>query len=193
MAQALSSSRGLIRTGALAGITAGLLRVVGAVLPADPSSTGLAVLYLVTDVGITLGMIAWYLAQREFLGAWGSTGFLLGIVGVLIIRSNGAIPGVALYPPGALLVVVGIDILAYRAWRTGHLPVWLLGLLVFSAVAGPIGFVPGLGAFFVLSGLTFGIGLAGVGAVVWLGVEARQARTPCDWNQCGAARDRIGC
>jgi hypothetical protein len=182
MAQALNSSRGLIRIGALAGIAAGLLRVVGALLPTDPSSTGLAVLYLVTDVGIALGLIAWYLAQHAFLGAWGSTGFVLGIVGILIIRSNGAIPGLSLYAPGALLVVVGIDLLAYRAWRAGHVPFWLLGLLVFAALAGPVGFVPGLSGFLVLSGLTFGIGLAGVGAVLWCGAEAHQAlrRQACE-------------
>jgi hypothetical protein len=186
MPQALSSSRGLIRIGALAAIAAGLLRVVTALLPADPSSTGLAVLYLVIDVGIALGLIAWHLAQHASLGAWGSTGFVLGIVGVLVIRSNGAIPGVALYLPGALLVVLGIDIVAYRAWRAGHLPVWLLGLLVSSALAGPVAFVPGLSGFFVLSGLTFGIGWAGVGAVVWHGVEARPALAPRDREPCAA-------
>lgn len=74
--------------------------MIGALIPADQQSIGLAMLYPITDIGITLGLIAWYLAQRAPVGAWGSAGFAVGIVGVLIIRSNGAIPGVALYPPG---------------------------------------------------------------------------------------------
>jgi hypothetical protein len=86
-------------------------------IPADQASTGLAVLYLVTDVGIALGLIAWYFAQYASLGVWGTVGFVLGMIGVLLIRSNGAIPGVALYPPGALLLVLGIDVVAYCAWR----------------------------------------------------------------------------
>ena len=186
MAQAASSSRALIRVGALAAITAGLLRVIGGFLPADQAGTGLAVLYLITDVGIVLGLIAWYLAQYASLGLWGSAGFVLGIVGVLIIRSNGAIPGVALYPPGALLVVIGIDMVAYRAWRAGHLPVWVLGLLVCSTLVGPVGFVPGLSGFLVLSGLTFGIAFAGVGVAVWRGIAPARALTPRDREPCAA-------
>ena len=173
VAQDVSSNRGLIQVGALAAIAAGALRMVGALLPIDQASAGLAVLYLVTDVGIALGLIAWYFAQHASVGVWGSVGFLLGIVGVEIIRSNGAIPGAGLYPPGALLLVVGINVVAYRAWRARRVPVWVLGLLICSAVAGPIGLVPGLGAFFVLSGLAFGIGFAGVGAVVWHDLKQR--------------------
>jgi hypothetical protein len=172
MAQAVSSSRVLIHVGALAAIAAGILRAVGAFLPADPASTGLAVLYLVIDVGITLGLIAWYWAQHAWVGTWGTAGFILAVVGIELIRSNGAIPGVALYPPGALLLLIGIDLVAYRAWRAGRLPVWLLGLLLCSTLAGPVGLVPGLSAFLGLSGLTFGIGFAGMGVVVWRDVAS---------------------
>lgn len=65
-------------------------------------------------------MIAWYLAQHASVGAWGSIGFALAIVGVLIIRSSGAIPGVELYPPGALLVVVGIDVRPARSLSSSY-------------------------------------------------------------------------
>ena len=177
MTETISSNGALVRVGALAAISAGGLRVIGALIPADEQSIGLAMLYLITDIGITLGLIAWYLAQRAAVGAWGSAGFAVGIVGVLIIRSNGAIPGVALYPPGALLVAVGIGVLAYCAWRARRLPLWVLALLVCSALAGIVGsLVPELGALFVLAGVMFGSGFAGVGAVVWH--ESLVRRTP---------------
>ena len=67
MAQAVGSSRGLIRAGALAAITPGVLHVVGVLLPVDQGSTGLAVLYLVTDVGIAFGLIAWITISRGSL------------------------------------------------------------------------------------------------------------------------------
>jgi hypothetical protein len=176
MKWSFSSNTGAIRVGALAAIAAGGLRVVGALIPADQQSIGLAVLYLVTDIGIALGLIAWYFDQHASIGALGSAGFALGIVGVLIIRSNGAIPGVVLYPPGALLVAVGIGVLAYCAWRARRLPVWMLGLLVCSALAGIVGsLVPGFSALFVLSGVMFGSGFAAVGTLVWHDVNIASA------------------
>jgi hypothetical protein len=128
----------------------------------------LAILYLVTDVGIILGLIAWTCAQQAWVGTWRTAGFVLAVVGVEVMRSSGALPGLVLYPLGALLVVVGVNVLAPRAWRAGQLPVWLPGLLLISAITGPMGYpVPALGAFSVLSGLTFGAGFAGVGVLVW--------------------------
>src|SRR5947209_383255 len=96
MKSSFSSNGGLIRVGALAAMSAGGLRVICALISADQQSIGLAVLYLVTDIGIALGLIAWYFAQHASVGAWGSAGFALGVVGVLIIRSDGAVPGVPL-------------------------------------------------------------------------------------------------
>jgi hypothetical protein len=168
MPLARNSSRALVQIGAVAAMTAGALRAVSAFLPADPTSTSLAVLYLVIDVGIVLGLIAWYFAQHAWVGAWGTAGFIVAVVGVEIIRSTAAIPGLALYPSGALLLVAGVDVLAVRAWRAGQLPTWVPGLLVFSSVIGPVGYLaPTLGMAFVVSGLTFAIGFAGLGAVVW--------------------------
>ncbi len=158
----------MIHVGALAAVAAGILRVAGAVLPADQASLGLAVLYLMTDVGITLGLIAWYWAQQASVGAWGTESFVIAIVGVELIRSNGSLPGLALYPPGALLVVVSVDLLAILAWRGGQLPAWVPGLLVLSAITGLVGsIVPELGALFVFAGGAFGVGFVGVGSVVW--------------------------
>ena len=55
---------------------------------------------------------------------------MLGVVGVILIRSNGAIPGLDTYSVGALLLLLRLIALASSAWRAGLMQPWVLGALV---------------------------------------------------------------
>ena len=153
---------------------AAFLRAVGSFVPAAPETTALAGLYLVTDVFILLGLIGWYLAQHQRLRLWGLLGFVLSVVGVAVIRSNGALPGVDTYSIGAPLLVIGLIVLAATAWRAGLMGAWVPGALLVAGVLGPVGYLaPGVSALFAVSGLAFSVGFGGAGTYLWRGGAAR--------------------
>jgi hypothetical protein len=149
-------------------ITAGSLRALGSFVPGT-TSPGAAVqlLYLLTDICILLGFIGWYAAIHQAAGATGFVAFVLGVVGILMIRSSAAFPNVDLYPPGALVFEVGLNALALAAWKTRRLPAWIASLLLLSVIAGAASYTSAeLSWLLILSGVLFGIGLAGVGLSV---------------------------
>ena len=162
------------RLGGAAAMIAAFLRAVGSFVPAAPETTALAGLYLVTDVFILLGLIGWYLAQHQRLRLWGLLGFVLSVVGVAVIRSNGALPGVDTYSIGAPLLVIGLIVLAATAWRAGLMGAWVPGALLVAGVLGPVGYLaPGVSALFAVSGLAFSVGFGGAGTYLWRGGAAR--------------------
>jgi hypothetical protein len=162
MTETISSNGALVRVGALATISAGSLCVIGALIPANQQSIGLAMLYLITDIGITLGLIAWYFAQHAAVGARGSAGFAVGHGWCPDYpvewgdTGRGALPtwgfaGGGRHRRARPLCVAG-----------GRLPVWMLALLVCSALAGIVGsLVPGLGALLYSRESCSGAGLQG--------------------------------
>lgn len=162
------TTRHLARLGGAAAMIAALLRAVGSVVPAAPETTALAGLYLVTDVFILLGVMGWYVAQHERIRLQGLLGFVVSVVGVALIRSNGGFPDVDTYTIGAPLLVIGLVVLAASAWRAGLMAAWVPGALLVAAVLGPIGYlVPGVSALFVASGLAFSVGFGGAGVYLW--------------------------
>ena len=164
----MMTRRHLVRFGGGAAIIAAVLRAVGSVVPASSESAALASLYLVTDLFIVLGLTGWYIAQHEHVGVQGLLGFVLGVVGVCLIRSSGSFPGMDLYSIGAPLLVIGLIVLAASAWRAGLMAVWVPAALLAAALIGPVGYlVPGASALFAASGLAFSIGFGGAGAYVW--------------------------
>jgi drug/metabolite transporter (DMT)-like permease len=48
----------------------------------------------VTDVLILTGLTGWYVTQHERIRFQVLLGFVLGVVGVALIRSNGSFPGI---------------------------------------------------------------------------------------------------
>jgi hypothetical protein len=162
------TTRHLARLGGAAAIVAALFRAVGSVVPAAPETAALAGLYLATDVFILLGLMGWYITQHERVRVQGLVGFVLSVVGVALIRSNGGFPGVDTYTLGAPLLVFGLIVLATSAWRAGLMAAWVPAALLVAAVLGPAGYlVPGMGALFAASGFAFSVGFGGAGVYVW--------------------------
>ena len=143
---------------------AGILRGIAAFLPATTPDAALQLLYILTDVFILLGIFALYGIQYKETGKLGLLGFLIAVVGMLVIRSSKAITGVNLYPAGSLIFSLGLILLGIRLWRANVLPSWVVGLWSLSVLVGIIAyFVPSLDLLFVVAGLMFAIGFAAAG------------------------------
>jgi hypothetical protein len=162
------SSVNLIRLGGLAAIIAGVVRGLNSFLPNSTTGVTIELLYLFTDLLILLGMVGLYGFQHRESGAWGLLGFLLAILGIVMIRS-GAISGVNLYPAGAFIFTVGLSVFAVGSWIASKLPRWVSVFWVLSTVVGVVGyFVPRVDfILFVCSGVFFGVGFAGAGFRVY--------------------------
>jgi hypothetical protein len=97
-----------------------------------------------------------------------------------VIRSSAAFPSIDLYPPGALVFEVGLNMLAVTAWKTQRLPAWVPSLLLLSVMAGVASYTSyDLSWLLMLSGVLFGIGAAGVG------LSIQQLATPSWPSQPG--------
>lgn len=162
------SSVTLIRLGSLAAIVAGILRGVTSFLPnALPNTAAIALLYLLVDIFILFGLMGLYGFLHQKSKAWGFLGFLLAVIGVVLIRT-GEIAGLALYSIGASLFTLGISSFAVGSWTAGQLPHWIPVCWVLSTVIGFVGyFIPALSFLFSISGVLFGIGFASAGLKVW--------------------------
>ena len=168
------TTRRVARLGGAAAMIAAFFRAVGSFVPAAPETTALAALYLVTDVFILLGLMGWYVAQHQRLRLRGLLGFVLSVVGVVVIRSNGAFPGLDTYSIGAPPLVIGLIVLATTAWRAGLMGAWVPGALLVAGVLGPVGYLaPGVSLLFAASGLAFSVGFGGAGTYLWRGGAAR--------------------
>ena len=145
---------------------AGILRGLSSVVPA--TTPRIMLFYLLIDVLLLFGSIGLYGFGRDEIGLLGASGVLLAIVATLILIARDlAIFGESIYPVGALMFAVGLDLLAIGSWRARKFPRWILLLLILSTVIGPIGFFAGgLGILFVASGILFGIGFAGAGMTI---------------------------
>jgi hypothetical protein len=160
------SSKNLIRFGGLAAVIAGVLRGVNSFLPSSPELT-IELLYLLTDIFLVFGMIGLYGFQHQESGWWGFGGFLLTIIGILVIRTS-TISEVKIYVIGASIFTAGLSLLAIGSWIADKLPRWVSVVWVLSTVVGFLGyFLPGFSLLFAISGVLFGIGFAGAGLRVW--------------------------
>jgi len=167
----------LVRVGGISAILAGVLRAAGS-FASGPGEIERQTLYFIVDLLLLLGVLAVYAQNHEELGRWGAGGFLATIVGILLVRSSRAVPGVDLYPAGALTVAGGWLLLTVMWWKaakgSGLVPL----LFLLSVVIGAAGqLVPRATAtLFVASGVVFGAAMVGVGAQVL--AAARRAGTP---------------
>lgn len=169
------SKASLIRLGGIAAIVAGILRGVASFIPDTPPDLALQLLYFSTDLLILVGIIALYGIRHNETGKFGLWGFLIAIIGILVIRSSKAITGVDLYPAGALIFSLGLSILGISLWLANILPSWVVGLWVLSILAGVIVyFVPSLNLPFALAGLMFAVGFAAAGTRLWSAASAAE-------------------
>jgi hypothetical protein len=157
----------LIRLGGLAAMLAGIFRGISAIVASDPPSTAISVLYLLTDIFLLFGMMGLYSFQLQESKLWGFFGFLLAIVGIMMIRTD-EIAAVNLYAVGAVIFAAGLTIFAVGSWMAKKLPKWISACWIISTIVGFVGyFIAGLHLLFIIAGILFGIGFAGAGAKVW--------------------------
>jgi hypothetical protein len=158
------SKASLVSLGRIAAVLAGILRVIASSIPATTPDVALQLLYILTDIFILLGIFVLYGVRYKETGKLGFLGFLIAVVGILVIRSGKAIQGVDLYPAGSLIFSLGLIILGIRLWLVRVLPSWVVVLWSLSVIVGIIAyFVPSLDLLFVAAGLMFAIGFAAAG------------------------------
>src|SRR5438552_4087632 len=92
----------LFRAGGASAIAAGVLRAAGSFAAEAGSETQREALYFVIDFLLLLGVFAAFAQNHRSIGRWGTAGFLAAVAGILLVRSSRAVPGVDLYPAGAL-------------------------------------------------------------------------------------------
>jgi hypothetical protein len=163
------SRAALIRAGGIAAIVGGILRVVASFAPRVGSDIEQQLLYLLVDIFLLLGLLGFYELRHQDAGRAGAWGFLLALIGLVVVRSSRVIPGFDLYPVGALAFAGGLIALAGSAWRMKMLAGWVPTAFVVSTLLGFVGTVGHkAGGLFVLSGVLFGAAFAGLGRELWL-------------------------
>ena len=154
----------LIRAGGTAAIAGGVLRAAASFVPNLGSDAERQVLYLVIDVCLLLGLLGFYELRHREIGRTGAVGFVLALVGLMLVRSSRAVPGLDLYPAGALAMAAGVIVMSGRAWRLKMLAPWVPGAFIASTLVGILGtFADTTGWLFAASGVLFGAAFAGLG------------------------------
>ena len=158
------SRAALIRAGGMAAIVGGVLRAAASFAPSVGSDLERQLLYLVVDMFLLLGLLGFYELCHQDVGRTGALGFLLALFGLVVVRSSRVIPGLDLYPVGALAFVGGLIALCGSAWRVKTLAVWVPAAFVVSTLLGLVGTVADNSEWlFVLSGVLFGAAFSGLG------------------------------
>ncbi|HEX7796954.1 MAG TPA: hypothetical protein VF456_21475 [Vicinamibacterales bacterium] len=158
----------LIRLGGWAAILAGVLRAVSSFAFGE-NEVARQSLYFIVDLLLLLGLFAAYTQNHEALKRWGAAGFLTTVAGILLVRSSRAVPGVDLYPAGALSIAIGWVLLSLDWWKRANGPAFVPILFVLSIVTGIVGQIVSRAALlFVASGVIFGAAMVGVGRQVLL-------------------------
>lgn len=104
---------GLVKLGALASTVSGALRITSTLIPYEPESAPLEVLYGVIDFGLMFGLVALYLAHAERLGTAGLAAFAIALTGVAsIVGPDADMFGLDFYRLGALTFVSGLALLS---------------------------------------------------------------------------------
>jgi hypothetical protein len=184
----------LVRVGGGAAILAGALRAAGS-FASGGSEVERQSLYFIVDLLLLLGVFAAYAQNHEAVGRWGAAGFLTTVAGILLVRSSRAMPGLDLYPAGALLVAVGWVLLSLAWWRTANGPAFVPLLFGLSIVTGLLGQIVPRAPLFVASGAIFGAAVVGAGRQVLLAATAAsrneasrvaQSQPAENWQRHGA-------
>jgi hypothetical protein len=153
----------LIRIGGISAILAGVLRAVAS-FASGPGEIERQSLYFIIDLLLLLGVFAAYAQNHEALGRWGRGGFLATVAGILLVRSSRMVPGIDLYPAGALTVAGGWLLLSVTWWKAAKGSALVPLLLLISVVTGAAGqYVPGAATLSVASGMIFGAAMVRVG------------------------------
>jgi hypothetical protein len=175
----------IIRAGALAAIAGGALRAVASFAPiVIASDLWRESLYVVVDMCLVVGLLAFYSQRSERLGRWGTIGLAVALVGIAAVRMNRLISPLDLYAVGALATACGVMILTIRAWIATGIQVWVPAAFIFSILVGVVGnVVHGGNALFVCSGVMFGIAFTGLGVKTWTSASSLSAQKNLESNR----------
>ena len=157
------SNTDLTRFGGATAIVAGVLRAIGSVVPTTGSVVLLQLLYFLTDLALLIAIMALYTKHHREVGTTGLIGFLLSVLGILVIRSSNIVPGIYLYPLGALVFSVGLNVLGIKLWRVRALPGWVAGFWVMSILADIAVSLAHVAVLALLAGLLLAAGFVGAG------------------------------
>jgi len=159
----------LLRGGALAAVAGGALRAAASFAPfVLESDVGRESLYVVVDVCLAVGLLAFSSRRSGRLGRWGAAGLALALAGIATIRANRLVSAADLYSVGALGVACGVTVLSVSEWMVNKLRGWVPAAFMLSTLVGVMGSViQGANALFVCSGVIFGIAFAGLGLETW--------------------------
>jgi hypothetical protein len=161
------SSTTLIRWGGGAAVIGGVLRALASFAPMiSIADTALQLLWLIVDVFLLFGVLAFYALHHERIGRSGAIGFLIAVVALALIRSARAIAAIDVYPIGAFAFVVGVLLMCVRARQAKRLQGWIPATLIVSIFLGIAGTVLPAAWLFILSGVLFGAGFVGLGLSV---------------------------
>lgn len=153
----------LVRVGGWAAVLAGVLRATASCVSLG-SEVERQSLYFLIDLLLLLSVFAAYVQNHQALGRWGAAGFLTTVAGILLVRSGRAVPGLDLYPAGAISVAIGWVLLSLDWWRTANGTAFVPVLFVLSVLTGLFGqILLHAPALFVISGVIFGAAMLGVG------------------------------
>ena len=167
----------LVRVGGAAATVAGVLRAASSFVSGG-SEVERQALYFIVDLLLLLGAFAAYAQNHETVGRWGAAGFLTTVAGTLLVRSSRAVPGLDLYPAGALSVAIGWVLFTGAWWRTAKGPAFVPVLFALSIGTGLVGQIGSRPSLFVASGVIFGAAVAGVGRQVLLGASTASRPRP---------------
>lgn len=155
----------LCRLAAVAAIVGGILRMVDAFAFEFLSSDESEVLFLVTDLALMFAMIGTYALLNVKLGWVGLIGFVVALVGFVLMRSAGDY--IDAYIRGALITAIGVVIfgiaVAFARELSVYGPVlWLVGL-----VAGLVAYWQESDWAFEFAGVAFGLGFVLLGVALF--------------------------
>jgi hypothetical protein len=164
----------LVRVGALAAIAGGLLRAAASFAPALISSDlERQSLYVVVDVCLSAGLLAFWALRSEDLRKRGAAGVVIALTGIVTIRANRLMTAVDLYPAGALAIAFGMIVVSVSAWVVNKISVWVPLMFLLSTLVGVLGsVVRDASVLFVWSGVMFGVAFAGLGVEAWTASNA---------------------
>jgi hypothetical protein len=159
----------LFRLGAIAAMSAGLLRIGSSFLGYTEPGPAREILYLTIDLCILFGLLAIYFYQYVELGKTGAAAFVVALSGAaIIVGPDGSIGSVPMYPLGSALLLLGLSAMAIAGWRAALIPRYALVSWLAALVLGAGTTVPGTpSALFLLAGLAFGLGFLGAGLKIW--------------------------
>jgi hypothetical protein len=155
----------ITRAGGFAAVAGGLLRIAASVAPVVVGSeSARESLYIVVDLCLIAGLLAFYASQNRHAGWPGALGLVAALIGFVVIRANRAISSIDLYPIGSVAVVCGLIALTITSWKARNSSAWLPLMFTASLIVGIVASaVPEASVLFVVAGVLFGIAFAYMG------------------------------